>query len=246
MGVQLHSLLIFLLMAGMASAQGRDELVRRFENARALLGQQSYAEAQREFLAVYRKHPVAAVLYEMGQTALRSGDIHGARQYFERYLLAEPQASDRMQVEEWVALCSSVLDNEKHHRRSRAQRRENAASLQALLNAPMVDKSQSFLASLPPEREEGKVDKLYASITPVAMRELPQAKSEPEEPKRILLQPVVKSTAPPLLVEPSVPMTRKKKIAIGVGVTVSLAAVTAAALLGALLPRPPQTTLGGF
>lgn len=123
-----HSLLLSVLAfaahlflhPGSASAQPASApSVAALEAARSHMerGQQlylqgSYIEAGEEFLAAHHAHPHAAFLFNAGVAFERQQDWRRALTQFTRYLTDDPNAPDRVQVEERIARIRALLPPE--------------------------------------------------------------------------------------------------------------------------------------
>lgn len=76
---------------------------REMERGQELFVQQRYAEAAAAFISAYGQMPFSAFLFNAGVAFERHGDTAQAIDYFRRYVAAEPNASDRADVEQRIA-----------------------------------------------------------------------------------------------------------------------------------------------
>jgi tetratricopeptide (TPR) repeat protein len=79
----------------------------------AHLDRGEYADAAREFEAGYRLKPLPLFLYNIAQVERLGGHAPEALTYYERYLAAEPNAIERPEVEHWITLLRTSLENER-------------------------------------------------------------------------------------------------------------------------------------
>lgn len=105
-------LLFVLMVAGasrVAAASPRSEMRRQFEKGKRLYKQEKYDRAKEAFEAAYDLIPSPGLLFNLGQCHRRLGDAEPALAYYREYLRLRPEASNRAQVEKYIAEMEAAM-----------------------------------------------------------------------------------------------------------------------------------------
>jgi tetratricopeptide (TPR) repeat protein len=107
--VKAYAVLAALIFARAAAAQAglsdeeRNQLARKhFTIGREQYEVGAWKEAAREFELGFQYSPQPLFLYNIGQSARRSGEVDKAIDAYRRYLQAAPDASERAEVEHYL------------------------------------------------------------------------------------------------------------------------------------------------
>ncbi len=102
-------LCLFIFLSVNLSAQGSDPTYEdkesakiHFEAAKKLYKNDKYSEALELFMKAYSRYPRPEILYNIGKCYDKLGDYHNAIKFYEQYVLLNPQAEDRKEVEELI------------------------------------------------------------------------------------------------------------------------------------------------
>ncbi len=106
-------MMVCLLFGANVQAQGERELLQQareaMERGQELYAQQDYAAAAEAFLQAYAARPFSAFLYNAGISYERLGDARRSIEFYERYIEAEPHATDAEEVRERIARLRAAL-----------------------------------------------------------------------------------------------------------------------------------------
>ena len=103
-------LILFILFTQVVSAQEKGDVSSEdkesarihFEAAKKLYKSEKYSEALDLFMKAYSRYPKPEILYNIGKCYEKLGDYKNAIKFYEQYLLLNPVAEDRTEVQELV------------------------------------------------------------------------------------------------------------------------------------------------
>ncbi|MCX7943191.1 MAG: tetratricopeptide repeat protein [Deltaproteobacteria bacterium] len=84
------------------SYEDKESAKIHFEAAKKLYKSEKYAEALELFMKAYSRYPRPEILYNIGKCYDKLGDYANAIKFYEQYILLNPQAEDRHEVEELI------------------------------------------------------------------------------------------------------------------------------------------------
>ena len=106
-GLLLFLLVLLVANPGAAQAREGDSLAQaaraHFTRGRNYANANEYDAAIREFRSGFDAQPHPLFLFNIAQCARRGGHNELAAEYYTKYLAAEPNAPDRVEVKRWIA-----------------------------------------------------------------------------------------------------------------------------------------------
>jgi tetratricopeptide (TPR) repeat protein len=125
-----------------------------FALGRTHVKRKEYDAAIREFWTGYQLMPSPMFLYNIGQVARLAGENQKALDAFERYVASDPNASDRAEVERWIAaLRQAVADEKAAHPTSAASPPAANGAASASIGAPADAAAPATVVARPPGKK---------------------------------------------------------------------------------------------
>jgi len=101
---------------GDVSSEDKESARIHFEAAKKLYKSEKYSEALDLFMKAYSRYPKPEILYNIGKCYEKLGDYKNAIKFYEQYLLLNPVAEDRTEVQELVKnLKEAIPKSEQTH-----------------------------------------------------------------------------------------------------------------------------------
>ena len=100
------------------SSEDKESAKIHFEAAKKLYKSEKYSEALDLFMKAYSRYPKPEILYNIGKCYDKLGDYKNAIKFYEQYLLLNPVAEDRAEVQELVKNLKDAISKPEPARQS--------------------------------------------------------------------------------------------------------------------------------